>query len=60
MVGGGTVDGRPAEPARQVDAGEEAGAERLGVALDAGELAGEEEPVVVPRGERRARGWPGC
>ena len=43
------------QPARQVDAREKPGAERLGVALDAGELAGEEEAIVVPGRERGAQ-----
>src|SRR6266446_10606412 len=43
------------QPAREVDARQQSRAERLRVPLDAGELAREEEPVVVPRGERRAQ-----
>src|SRR4051812_67258 len=52
--GGWRWDGRgtPLQTAREVDAGEEPGAERLGVALDAGELPGKEEPIVVPGRER--------
>src|SRR5690606_10318931 len=55
--GGGWGNGRvlSLQHSRQVDAGEEAGAEGFGVALDAGELAGKEEAAVVPGGEGGAQ-----
>ena len=43
MVGGGITGSSAGERAREVDAGEEPGGAALGVALDAGELAGEED-----------------
>ena len=45
------------EEAREIDAGEKSGRRALGVALDAGELAGEQRRRVVPEREvRRERG----
>jgi hypothetical protein len=58
MVVGGGTRAASLQVTREVDPRQDAGAERLGVALDTGELPGEEESTAVATAQAVARARP--